>query len=78
MKSNIRKSVETCLICHKAKGTSSNQGLYTPLEIPTKPWDLVSMDFVLGLPRTKSGYDSIYVVVDIFFKMAQFLICKGW
>ena len=51
-------------------------GLMQPLSIPEWKWDNVSMDFVLGLPKTVRGDDSIWVIVDRLTKSTHFLQMK--
>ena len=43
-----------------------------PLDIPLQKWESISMDFIIRLPITRGGYDSIYVVVDRLTKLAHF------
>jgi hypothetical protein len=75
MRTDVERYVLRCVTCHKAKSRLNPHGLYTPLPIPSVPWEDISMDFVLGLPRTKRGSDSIFVVVDHFSKMSHFIPC---
>ena len=75
MRRDVERMCERCVTCKKAKSKVLPHGLYLPLPIPDSPWTDISMDFVLGLPRTRTGRDSIFVVVDRFSKMAHFIAC---
>jgi transposase InsO family protein len=39
-------------------------------------WEEIATDFIMGLPRTRSGYDSIWVIVDRQSKVAHFIPIK--
>src|SRR4029079_8283196 len=75
MGGDVHEIISKCSICHMAK-SQFHQGLYTPLPVPTGPWEDVSMDFIVALPRTQRSKDAIMVVVDRFSKMAHFVACQ--
>jgi hypothetical protein len=75
MRRDVEQFMAHCTTCQKAKPRLNPHGLYMPLPVPSIPWTDILMDFVLGLPRTKRGRDSIFVVVDRFSKMAHFIPC---
>jgi hypothetical protein len=73
MRHDVECYVSRCITCNKAKSRLNPYGHYMPLPVPSVPSEDISMDFVLGLTRTKRGRDSIFVVVDRFSKMAHFI-----
>ena len=75
MRRDVERIRSRCITCRKAKSRVLSHGFYTPLPVPTTPWLDISMDFILGLPRSKRGKDSIFVVVDGFSKMVHLISC---
>jgi len=74
MKFDVTKFVRRCLTCQRIKAEHQKpSGTLRSLEIPEWKWDAVTMDFVVGLPRTSSKNDSIWVIVDRLTKSAHFL-----
>ena len=72
----MHKVCDHCIVYKKDKSKVNPHGLYTPLPVPKYPWTNISMDFVMGLPKTKNEKDFVFMVVDRFSKMAHFIPCK--
>ena len=72
---DVNKVCACCIACTQAKSRLQPHGLYYALHVPKGPWIDISMNFILGLPRTRKGYDTIFVVVDRFSKMTHFIPC---
>uniref|UniRef100_A0A2N9EIL3 Reverse transcriptase domain-containing protein n=1 Tax=Fagus sylvatica TaxID=28930 RepID=A0A2N9EIL3_FAGSY len=62
MKRDVKRVCARCVTCRQAKSRVLPHGLYTPLPVPSAPWVDISMDFVLGLPRSRKGRYSILCV----------------
>ena len=74
MKQDITKYVSESDICGRVKTDHlRTPGFLQPLPIPVWKWEDISMDFIVGLPRTSKGYNSIWVIVDCLTKSAHFL-----
>uniref|UniRef100_A0A2N9F185 Reverse transcriptase n=1 Tax=Fagus sylvatica TaxID=28930 RepID=A0A2N9F185_FAGSY len=77
MKNDIAKFVAECLTCQQVKVEHQRPGgLLQPFPIPEWKWEHVTMDFVVGLPRSLKGHDAIWVIVDRLTKSAHFLLIK--
>ncbi|GJX97841.1 putative reverse transcriptase domain-containing protein [Tanacetum coccineum] len=77
MKAEIATYVSKCLTCAKVKGEYQKpSGLLVQPVIPVWKWENITMDFVTKLPKTTSGQDTIWVIVDRLTKSAHFLPMK--
>jgi hypothetical protein len=76
MKHVVQAFVQPCIVCQQAKPDRSWQpGLLQPLPVPTEAWQLITIDFVEGLPQSGTG-NCIMVVVVKFTKFVHFLPLK--
>jgi hypothetical protein len=72
LKTDVQMFVAECLVCQQNKvETIKTLGLLQPLAIPSQRWEEVSMDFIIGLPKSE-GKSFIMVIVDRLTKYAHF------
>ena len=76
LKNIVTRYVKGCVMCPVSNPSNRKLGLYTPLPIPSRPWESVSMDFVGGFPLSRKSHNYLYVVVDCFSKMCILMPCK--
>jgi hypothetical protein len=80
MKRDIAKYISLCDTCQRVKAEHQRPaGLLQPLKIVEWKWEEIGMDFIVGLPRTQVGYDSIWVPPhkgSQFTKVAHFIPVK--
>ena len=77
LKRDMAEYVALCDTCQRVKAEHQRPaGLLQPMKIPKWKWDEVGMDFMVSLPHTQRGYDSIWVIVDRLTKVAHFLPVK--
>ncbi|KAL5828810.1 hypothetical protein ACOSQ3_018278 [Xanthoceras sorbifolium] len=74
MKRDVVDFVNRCMTCQQVKAEHQvPSGLLQSIPIPEWKWDRITMDFVTGLPLTRSHHDAIWVIVDRLTKSAHFL-----
>ena len=72
---NVERFVANCHTCRRTKPRRhASHGTLQALPVPDWPWQDISMDFVVGLPKSKS-FDTISVVIDQLSKQWHFVSC---
>lgn len=68
MKTAVKLFVQSCTICQQSKyDRAKSPGLLQPLPVPDSAWQVISLDFIEGLPLS-SSFNCILVVVDLLTK----------
>lgn len=76
MSRELKRYVTSCDICQKSKPRRhAASGLLQPIPIPSRPFEVVTMDFIPELPIS-GGFDNILVIVDKLTKYGIFIPCS--
>ncbi|GJY27576.1 putative reverse transcriptase domain-containing protein [Tanacetum coccineum] len=76
----FRSGVKDLILAAHVKAVNAEHqrpsGLLQQPEIPEWKWEIISMDFITKFPRSSSGHDAIWVIVDRLTKSAHFLAIR--
>jgi hypothetical protein len=75
MRCDMECYVSLCTTCNKAKSRLNPHGLYMPLLVSCVPWEDISMNFVLRLPRTKRG-EIIFLWMSIVSNVSYYTLSQ--
>jgi hypothetical protein len=77
LKKDVASHVALCDVFQRVKAEHQRPAsLLHPLKILEWKWEEIGTDFIVRLPRTSSGYDSIWVIVDRLTKVSHFILVK--
>ena len=77
MKKELVEYIARCFECQQVNTEHQPPtSLLQPLPIPIWKWEIISLDFITGLPRNQNQNDSLMVVVDKISKAAHFIPVK--
>ena len=77
IKNELAEYIARCFECQQVNTEHRHpSSLLQPLPIPSWKWEIISLDFITGLPRNQNQNDSIRVVVDKLSKDAHFVPVK--
>eukprot|EP00854_Cymbomonas_tetramitiformis_P000935 gene935-biopygen789 len=72
MSRDVTDWCKSCVVCQQTRPRNSYpDGQLNPLQVPVRLWQVVSIDFVTGLPRTERGYDAFATFTDKLSKMVH-------
>ena len=78
LKTDVIEYLSKCIECQQVKIEYGHPaGLLQPMLIPQWKWEIISLYFITGLPKTQKHHDSIMVVVDKLSKSAHFILVKS-
>jgi hypothetical protein len=77
LKRDVAGHLAVCDVCQRVKAEHQRpSGLLHPLKVPEWKWEEIGMDFIVGLPHTPKGYDSIWVIVNRLTNVVHFIPVK--